>query len=334
MIMVTRCTLRVAAAALACLVFGNVPAGAARNTDGTVQFPHRPIRVLVGFTPGGQPDITARVIAPKLYEALGQQVIIDNRPGAGGTIATTILAGASPDGHTLQSVSASHVIAPVIYSKLPYDPRKDLAGVTLTATASYLLTVSPSLGIRTVQELITLAKGKAGQLNFASAGSGSATHFAAEMFRFRAGMDVIHVPYKGIPEALTDTISGRVHFFMAPIGSSINLVKDGKLRALGVSSMQRARILPDIPTIAESGVPGFQWDSWAGLIAPAKTPRPIINKLHREVARALNLPDVQQRLTAIGMEPAPSTPAHFDQMIAEQLGVVADLARKAGIKPQ
>jgi tripartite-type tricarboxylate transporter receptor subunit TctC len=316
------------------LLFCSAATGAAQSADQAASFPSRPNRILIGFTSGGQPDITARMIGPKLYKALGQQVVVDNRPGAGGTIATKILAAANPDGHTLQSVSASHVISPAIYSTLPYDPRKDLAGVTLTASACYLLSVPPALGIKSVQELIALAKSKPGQLNFASAGTGSATHFAAEMFKFRTGMEVVHVPYKGIPEALSDTISNRVQFFMAPIGSSINVVKDGKSRAVGVSSRQRARILPDIPTIAESGVPGFQWDSWAGLIAPGKTPRSIIDKLNREIARVLNPPDVQQRLTAIGLEPAPSTPAQFDQMIAEQLGVVADLALKAGIKPQ
>jgi tripartite-type tricarboxylate transporter receptor subunit TctC len=331
--MAMRCTFSIVIVTVSQLVIGG-SAWSARSADEAAHFPARPIRILVGFTPGGQPDITSRIIGPKLYEALGQQVVVDNRPGAGGTLATKIMAESAPDGYTLLSVSASHVIAPSIYSRLPYDPRKDFAGVTLTSTACYLLSVPPSLGVKTVQELIALAKGKPGQLNFASAGTGSATQFAGEMFKYKAKIDVIHVPYKGIPEALTDTIAGRVQFFMAPIGSSGTLVKDGKLRALGVSSKQRARIFPEIPTIAESGVPDYQWDSWNGLLAPAKTPRSIITKLNHEITRVLTLPDVTQRMTSIGLEPSPTTPAAFDKMIAEQLSLVAELARNAGIKPQ
>jgi tripartite-type tricarboxylate transporter receptor subunit TctC len=317
-----------AAAALASAVT------AAHGADAAASFPNRPIRIVVGFTPGGQPDIAARVVAPKLYEALGQQVVVDNRPGAGSTIGTRIVAEASPDGHTLLSVSASHVISPVIYTNLAYDVKKDFAGVSMMATACYVLTVAPSLGIKSVQELITLAKAKPGQLNYGSAGTGSATHFAGELLKHSSGIDVLHVPYKGIPEALTDTISGRVQFFMAPIGSSLNLIRDGKLRALGVSTPARVRVQPDIPTIAESGVPGFRWESWSGLLAPAKTPRPVIDKLNREITRVLRLPDVQQRLTAIGLEPVPTTPAEFDKLIAEQLVVVAKLAKTAGIQAQ
>jgi tripartite-type tricarboxylate transporter receptor subunit TctC len=315
-------------------VLGCSAAFPAMPADEAAGYPARPIRVVVGFTPGGQPDITARLIGPKLYEALGQQVVVDNRPGAGGTVGTKIVADANPDGYTLISVSASHVIAPSIYTKLPYDTVKDFAGITTTAIACYVLAVPPSLGVKSVQELIALAKAKPGQLNFASAGQGSGTHFAAELFKSRANVDVTHVPYKGIPEALTDTIGGRVQFFMAPLGASVNLIKDGKLRALGVSSKQRVRIHPDIPTLAESGLPGFQWDSWAAWFAPARTPRAIITRLNREIGRVLALPEVQQRLTAIGMEPTASTPAQLDKLVVDELAVVADLARKAGLKAQ
>ena len=306
----------------------------AQRADDAANFPSRPIRIVVGFTPGGQPDIYARLIAVKLTESLHQQVVVDNRPGAGGVIGTQIVVNANPDGHTLLSVSSAHVTSPAIHAKLPYDTEKDLAGITTTATATYLLVVPPTLGVTTVQEFIALARSKPGQLNFSSAGTGSGTHFAGEMLKQSANIDVVHIPYKGIPESLTDTMTGRVQFTMAPIASSVTLVKDGRLRALGVSSKKRAAIYPDIPTLAESGLPGFEWDSWGGLLAPAKTPRAIINKLNREITRVLLLPDVEQRLRALGAEPVPSTPEQFDKFIAAQLRVAAELAKKAGIKPQ
>lgn len=308
--------------------------GAGAPAQAQQKYPVRPIRVLVGFTPGGQPDIVIRLLAPKLSEVLGQQVVVDNRPGAGGTIAGRILAESNPDGHTLQSISAAHVISPSLYARLPYDTLKDFAGVSLTATSCYLLSVSPASEVRTVQALIALAKAKPGQLNFASAGTGSATHFAGELFKFKAGIAVVHVPYKGIPEALTDTMTGRVQFFMAPIGSSATLAKDGRLRALAVTTRSRARLFPDLPTVAEAGVPGFEWDSWTGLITSSKTPRPIVATLNRAIARVLSLPDVQQRLNAIGMEPMPSTASDFDRMIADQLAMIAAVAQQAGIKAQ
>lgn len=297
-------------------------------------YPSRPIRIVIGFTPGGQPDIFARLIAVKLTDVVRQQVVVDNRPGAGGIIGTQLVAEASPDGHTLLSVSTAYVIAPAVRAKLPYDTLKDFAGITMTATATYLLVVPPALGVKTVPEFIALAKAKPGQLNFSSAGAGSGTHFAGEMLKQSAGIDVVHIPFKGIPESLTDVAAGRVQFSMAPIASSVNLVKDGRLRALGVSSKQRSGIYPDIPTIAEAGLPGFDWNSWGALLAPAKTPRSIINRLNQEVTRILRLPDVEQRLRALGAEPSPMMPAQLDKHIAEQVRLIAQLARKAGIEPQ
>lgn len=307
---------------------------AAVSSASAQSYPSRPIRIVIGFTPGGQPDIYARLIATRLTESLHQQVVVDNRPGAGGVIGAQLVADASPDGHTLLSVSSAHAISPAVRAKLPYDTLKDFAGVTMTATATYVLVVPPALGVKTVQEFIALAKAKPGQLNFSSAGTGSGTHFAGEVLKQSANIDVVHVPYKGIPESLTDTVAGRVQFSMAPIASSVTLVKDGRLRALGVSSKQRSSIYPDIPTIAESGLPGFDWNTWGALLAPAKTPRSIINKLNREVTRILLLPDVEQRLRALGAEPVPTTPAQLDKFIAEQVRVVAQLAKKAGIEPQ
>ena len=306
----------------------------AQSADPAAAFPSRPIRIVIGFTPGGQPDITARAVAQKLTERFGQQVVVDNRPGAGGTIGTKIVADAAPDGHTLLSVSASHAISPAVYAKLPYNTLRDFAGITTTATSSYMLVVPLTLPVKSVQDLLALARAKPGQLNFGSAGNGSGTHFAGELLKSTAQLDVVHVPYKGIPEALTDTMTARVQFFMTPPVTLGTLVKDGKVRALGVTGRKRVPSYPEIPTIAEAGVPGFVWESWAGILAPSKTPRPVIDKLNREMTAILKQPEVEQRFLALGTEPAPGTPADFDKLVASEITRVMELARKAGIKPQ
>ena len=307
--------------------------GAIAAQSKTPEFPTRPIRIVVGFTPGGQPDIFSRMIGVKLGEALGQPVVVDNRPGAGSAIGAKIVADATPDGQTLLSVSASHVIAPVV-RKLNYDPLRDFAGISQMYSASYLLVAAPALGVKNAKDLIAMAKAKPGALNFGSAGTGSGTHFAAEVFKDAAKIDVVHVPYKGIPEAMNDTMTNRVQFFMAPLPSSAPLVRDGRLIALGVTAPKRVSMYPNVPTLAESGLPGFVFDSWGGLLAPAKTPRAIIDRLNREVTAALNSPDIQSRMRALGAEPAPSTPQAFDQKIAKELREIAAIAKRAGIKPQ
>jgi tripartite-type tricarboxylate transporter receptor subunit TctC len=315
----------------ACLAVSATAPAVAADAAG---YPSRPVRIVVPFTPGGQPDIVARMMQPKLSEFLGQQVVVDNRPGAGSIIGSRIVATSNPDGYTLLSISAAHVVTPAVRANPGYDTVKDFASVTLTANAAYYLVVPPSLEARSVKELIALAKAKPGQLNYTSAGTGSATHFGGEMFKHAARIDIVHVPHKGIPEALTDTMAGRAHLFLAPFGATAGLVKDGKLRALAVTTAQRTRMNPEIPTIAESGLPGFSLSSWAALFAPAKTPRAVIGKLNGEVARALKVPDVEQRLIAVGIEPAPGTPAQLDKFVAEQLVIARDLAQKAGIKPE
>lgn len=324
-------TITVIAGALAAAL--TLPA-LAQKTDPAANFPSRPIRIVVGFTPGGQPDIYARFIQPKLGEALRQQVVVDNRPGAGGIIGSQIVVDATPDGHTLLSVSSAHVTSPAVRAKMPYDTVKDLAGITLTANATYVLAATPSLNLKSVQDLIALAKAKPGQINFSSAGSGSGTHFAGEMFKQSANIDVVHIPFKGIPESLTDVISGRVQFTMAPIASSVSLIKEGRLRALGVSSKKRSSLYPELPTIAEQGITGFEWDSWGGLLAPAKTPRAVINKLNREVVKILAQPDIIEKLRALGAEPNPTTPEEMDAYVARQLKTAMQLAKKAGVEPQ
>jgi len=300
--------------------------------DPAVDYPAKPIRILVGFTPGGGPDITARYIAQKLGEAWKQQVLVENRPGAGGTVAAGMVARAAPDGYTLLSVSSAHAIAAALYAKLPYDTFADLSGVTLTATSKYVLVVPPSLNIRSVKELVAAAKARPGQLNFSSAGVGSGTHFAGEMFRSMAGIDVVHVPFKGIPEALGDTVTGRVQFFLAPIANAVGPVKDGRLVGLGVSSLERDALLPELPTLHEAGVTGYQSQLWFGLLTASAVPRPIVQKLNREIARVLSEPELKARWAAVGIEPRPDTPEAFDRLIREDAGVFTKIARGANIK--
>jgi tripartite-type tricarboxylate transporter receptor subunit TctC len=305
-------------------------AGATPRSAG--DYPTRPIRIVVGFTPGGQPDIFSRLISPRLTDTLGQQVLVDNRPGAGGAIGAKIVAEALPDGHTLLAVSAAHAIQPAV-ARLGYDTLRDFAGVTKMFSSAYLLVVPATPPFASVRDLLALARAKPGQVNFGSAGTGSGTHFAGEMFKDAARIDVVHVPYKGVPEALTDTIANRVQFFMAPLSSAMTLVKEGRLRALAVSTAKRASAVPDIPTVAEAAIPGFEFDSWGGLLAPAKTPRPVIRRLNAEVVAALALPDIQSRMRALGAEPDTGTPEAFDAFVAQQVGLIAALAARAGLAP-
>jgi len=318
--------------AFACLSFG-APDARAQKADPAAGFPNRPIRVIVPFTPGGQPDVFARLIGQKMAESLGQQIVVDNRAGAGGMVGSRIVAEASPDGYTLLSISAAHTILPSV-RKLPFDTRRDFAGISMAYNAAYLLVVPTTLSVKTTQDLIALAKSRPGQLNLASAGLGSGTHFAGEMFKLAAAVDVVHVPYKGIPEATNDLIAGRVQLFMAPLASSIALIRDGRMRALGVTSPRRSGVLPDVPTIAEAGLKDFRWDSWGAIFAPARTPRAIVNKLSHEMTGALRLPDVQKTMRNLGVEPAPTTPAELDNFVVRDLAMVAKLAKVAGIQPE
>lgn len=295
-------------------------------------YPVRPIRIIVPYQPGGLPDIAARLIGPKLADAWKQSVVVDNRAGAGGIIGTELVARSAPDGYTLLMASPAYVTLPAVYAKLPFDVLKDFAGITITSSGAYLLVATPSLGVKTVKELIALAKSRPGQLNFSSAGIGTGTHFAVELFKDLTGVDAVHVAYKGIPDALTDVIAGRVQFSMPPLASAAGLVKEGKLRGLAVT--QRATGYESIPTLEEAGVPGYTWQAWAGLLAPAKTPRAIIAKLNAEVSRALNQPDVKQRMAALSADAVPLSAAAFDKMLADQVVLANRLARQAGMKAQ
>jgi tripartite-type tricarboxylate transporter receptor subunit TctC len=319
-------------AAIWCI--SSTAAPGAQSPDSAATFPSRPVRLVSGFTSGGPPDTIGRILAARLTELLGQQGIVDNRPGAGGTMGTKIVAEAAPDGHTLLVVSASYAVVPAIYTKLPFDPRKDLAGITGIYTAAYVVVVPASLGVKSVQELIALARSKPGQLNFGSAGIGSATHFAAELFKATAQIDIVHVPYKGIIEAVTDTMTGRVQLLMSAPSTLSTPVKEGKLRALATTGRKRTLAYADTPTVAEAGLPGYFWESWGGMFAPARTPRPIVDKLNRAVLTTLRMPDVQSRYAALAVEAFPTTPAEFDKFVDSEITRIAGLARKAGIKPQ
>ncbi len=309
--------------------------GATPSTPATISaFPTKPVRILVGFTPGGGPDIIARVLGQKLTEAWKQPVTVENRAGAGGNIAAQALTQAPADGYTLLSVTPAHAVSPAIQAKLPYDAVKDFAGITITATGPALLIVAPDLGVKNVAELIALAKAKPGQLNFSSAGSGSGSHFAAELFRIQSGINVVHVPFKGIPEALADTMAGRVHFFFSPYASAINLVKEGRARAIAVTGDKRMADQPDLPTVSESGLAGYKWIFWYGLLAPAKTPKPLLQQISADVARALKEPDVRQRFLQLGIEPAPSSGEEFEKLITDEIANFGRIARAANIKPE
>ena len=298
--------------------------------DAAKDYPRKPVRIIVGFTPGGGPDITARYVAQKLTEAWKQQVIVDNRPGAGGTV----VANANADGYTLLSVSSAHAVAAALYAKLPYDTQRDLSGVAQTAVSIYVLVAAPALNVKSVKDLIAVAKAKPGQLNFSSAGVGSGTHFAAEQFKAAAAINIVHVPFKGIPEALTETISGRVQLFMSPIANALNMVKEGRVVGLAVSSPRRDALLPDTPTIAESGLPGFRAALWFGVLAPVQTPKPVVGKLNAEIRRILSEAELKQRWAPIGLEPTPGTPAEFDKLIADEIAAFTAVARAANIKAE
>jgi len=296
-------------------------------------FPNRPIRIVVGFTPGGGPDITARHIAQRLAEPLRQQVLVENRPGAGGNLAAAQVARSAPDGYTLLSVSSAHAAATAIYSKLPYET-KDLAGLIQTGSSKYVLVVAPSLKIGSLQQLLAEARANPGRINFSSAGVGSGTHFAGEIFKAMAQIDVVHIPFKGIPEALTEAMTGRVQFFMAPIANSVAQVKDGRLLGLGVSSLARDPLLPEVPTISEAGVPGYTSELWFGLLAPAATPAPVMARLNEEIARILRDADTRARWEPIGISPRATTPQEFDRLIRDEVALFTRIARAAAIKAE
>ena len=298
------------------------------------EFPTKPMRIVVGFSAGSTTDILARTVGQKMSEAWGQPVLVENRPSAGGVVASSSVATAAPDGHTLLVVSAGHAASAAMFTKLPYDTLNDFAGVSRIANVPSLLVVSPALGVKSVKELVALAKSKPGQLNFSSPGVGSANHLAGELLKTLAGISAVHVPYKGIPEAMSAVVSGSVQFNFSPVVNILPMSRDGKLLVLATSTEKRSSVLPDLPTLAEAGVPGYVFDPWFGLLAPAKTPKALLAKLSAEVARIVDLPDVKERLRALGGDPAPTTPEGFDAHIRAEVAKFRKIVQDAGIKPE
>jgi tripartite-type tricarboxylate transporter receptor subunit TctC len=297
-------------------------------------YPNKPVKLVVPFTAGSATDILARTVGQKLTELWGQPVIVENHPGAGGTIGTAIVAKSPPDGYTLLVNSAAHAYNPSIYPNLSFDTVKDFVDITPLAGQPNVLVVAPTSGYKTVADLIKDAKAKPGALNFGSAGTGSGTHINAEKFRLAAGIDVVHIPYKGTPEALTDTMTGRITYFFSPISAALPHVKEGKLVALGVSTATRSSVLPNVPTIAEGGLSGFDYNLWVGVFAPAGTPADVVSKISRDVGQALGTPEMKERLTALGAEAMPMTSAEFTKFVNTEIVDSGKVIKTAGIKVQ
>lgn len=312
-----------AAALLASAAWAQTPAGAAPD------YPNKIIKMIVPFTAGSATDIMARIVGERLSAGMGQAIIVENRPGAGGTLGAAQVAKSEPDGYTLLVVSTGHVVNPALYGNLPYDTVADFAAVSPLAALPSVLVVAANSPIKSVSELIAAAKAKPGQLNYASAGVGSATHVNAEKFRSVAGIQVTHIPFKGTPETIVEVSSGRVDFMFTPVLASIPSIRDNRMRALAVSTSKRSTALPDVPTVAEAGVPGFVFDFWIGLLAPAKTPRPIINKLNAEVRKVMAQPEVIERMVKLGAEPMPMTPERFDAYIKEEFTTLGAIMKAA-----
>ncbi len=296
-------------------------------------WPARPIRVLIPFGAGSATDLIPRTVFEQLSPQLGQPIVVENRVGAGGTIAVGTVARAEPDGYTLLAHSNAHTISPAIYSKLSYDPAEDFAGITPLGSVANVLVISPSKGIKTFRELVAAAKAKPGTLNYASVGVGSGTHLSVEKLKLAAGFEAVHIPFRGGPEALTEVLAGRVDFYFCPINTALPHIREGRLLALVTSHTSRAAELLDVPTTAEVGYPDADFPIWIGLLAPAKTPRAIIDRLHAETIRALQTRTVVERFTKTGVMPLIMTPEEFDARIRAEVRTNAAIAKAAGIKP-
>jgi tripartite-type tricarboxylate transporter receptor subunit TctC len=297
-------------------------------------YPTRPVHMIVPLTAGSAADVFARRLAQTMGEDWGQPVVVENRPGAGTTLGTDLVAKASPDGHTLLVNSAAFAVSAATYQKLPYDPLKDFAPVSQVASAPVVVVAAPSLGAKSIADLIALAKRQPGRINFGSAGVGSNTHFAGEQFKLAAGLNVVHVPYKGPSEALIDTMTRRIQYSLSPLVPALPFVREGKLLALGVTTGQRSPMLPDVPTVAEAGLPGYEYLDWWGVFAPAATPRAVIDKIGSEIRRVLVLPEVTSQLLSQGAEARPSTPDEFTAFVRAKIEAARQVARVASISAE
>lgn len=301
---------------------------------GAQGYPTKPVHAIISFTPGSATDIVGRTVMQKVSEYWGQPVVAENRAGAGGSIGTAVVAKAAPDGYTLLIDSSGHSITPAMYAALPYDITKDFIDVAAFASQPNVLVVAPNSSIKSVADLIAQAKANPGKINFGSAGVGSGTHLNLEKFKLMTGINVTHVPYKGTPDVLTDIIGGRTDCYFAPISAAMAFIKDGRVRALAVSTAKRSSQLPDVPTIAEAGVPGFEFSLWFGVWAPAGTPADIVDKISKDVNRALADPGVRDRLAKLGNDPLTMEPAEFAKFVLAEAADYAKVVKAAGIKPQ
>jgi tripartite-type tricarboxylate transporter receptor subunit TctC len=298
-------------------------------------WPEKPVRFVVGFTPGGPSDILARALGQKLAELWAQQVVIENRPGAGGNIAAEVVAKSAPDGTTwLLGNNSILATNQSLYAKLGYDPAKDFAPVALVAVQPNILVVNPSVPASSVKELIALAKAKPGALNYASSGSGAAAHLAGELFKTMAGVDMVHVPYKGAQPALTDVMAGQAQLMFATSASVIPYIKAGRLRALAVTTSQRSASAPELPTVSEAGVPGFEAITWHGVVVPSATPVPLVGRLNTDIVRVLRMRDLRERLESLGAELAPGTPQDFADYIAREIPKWAKVVKDSGARAE
>jgi tripartite-type tricarboxylate transporter receptor subunit TctC len=297
-------------------------------------FPNKPVRLIIAFTPGSSTDIIARAVAAKLQETWGQPVVAENRVGAGGTVGSAVVARADPDGYTLLANSSAHVANPGIFKDMQYDTLKDFVNLALLGGGPNVLMVSPASGWKSLRDLIGAAKASPGKLDFSSAGVGSGTHFNLEKLKIATGIDVAHIPYKGTPEAIADTIAGRVCCYWAPLNAALPHVNGGKAQALAVSSAQRSPLLPNVPTVAEQGFPGFDYTLWVGLWGPAKMPADLAAKINKDVNAALASPDLRGRLEKLGTVPGNLTIAQFSDFVRKEIDETKKILQAAGIKPQ
>jgi tripartite-type tricarboxylate transporter receptor subunit TctC len=295
-------------------------------------YPAKPVRWIIPFPPGGAMDVMARALGPKMAESLGQPVVVENRPGAGGVIGSDVVAKAPPDGYTIMIVSIGQAVNPSLYPKLPFDPIKDFEPVTLVGVVPNVLVVHPSVKANSVAELVALAKAQPGKLNYASAGNGTSIHLAGELFAAMAGVDITHVPYKGSGPAVTDLLGGQVNLMFDSITSAKPHIQAGKLRALGVTSQRRSTALPNVPTIAEAGIKGYEVSPWFAVFVPAKTPKAVVDRLHSEITKALKSPDIQERFASIGAEPVGSTPEQLAAHLERETARWSKIIRERDIK--
>jgi tripartite-type tricarboxylate transporter receptor subunit TctC len=319
---------RIALISMTCLAMTSPWSASAQGT-----YPNKPIRVIVPFAAGSTTDIIARAISDKMSQSMGQALVIDNRGGASGTIGQQAVATAAPDGYTIMIHSSSHTVSPSTFAKLPFDTVNDFAGVTPISSTPNVLVMSPSKNIKTLQELLTAARTKPGGMNFASAGQGSATHLNAEKFKLAAKIEATNIPFKGSSEAVTEVIAGRVDYYFSPIAPVIGQIRSGQLVPLAVGSSKRASALPQVPTTAEAGVPGSEFNFWIGMMVPGKTPKDIVNRLNEEVVKALANPEVKERLATLGADAWTMRPDQFDAYIRDEIKSNAVLVKAAGLSP-